>query len=287
MSAFAQERQQDYANDGFLTPLRVVSLDEARAALEEVEAFAATRAPDGVLRGDDRFKPHLHLPRVNQLVRHPTVLRAVRACLGGPDVVLWSSDLNVKRPGDGGFFSDHQDATYTGLEPAAQGCTVWLALSDPVDAAHGCMVFKPGSHLRGQLPHVEEPAPDNLLSRGQRVAQLPPPRGPDVQAALRAGEASIHHFHLVHRSAPNRGSRTRTGLAMRFVAANVRQTGSCRECVTVFGDSRPHESFDVEPTLPPDPDDAEIAAGQRHHADAMRREKANYFRDSAASTAYT
>ncbi|KAH8095564.1 phytanoyl-CoA dioxygenase [Aureococcus anophagefferens] len=175
-----------YAAQGFVSPLRIVAPAVAAEALEEVNAFARSQ-PDGRIRGDLRFKPHLFLPRVGALVREETVLRAVRAVLKTRDVLLWSSDLNIKERGDGGFFSPHQDATYTGLEPATRGCTLWLALSDPVDARHGCLRFAPGSHVAGQLPHVEAPSPSNLLSRGQRVEAWD--ASTEVVAALRGGGA--------------------------------------------------------------------------------------------------
>lgn len=269
-----------YHRDGFVTPLRICSQDLAAAALAEVEGFAR-RQEGGVVSGDLRFKPHLHLPRCNELVRHPVVLRRVRDVLGTEDILLWSSDLNIKRPGDQGFYSAHQDATYTGLEPADRACTLWLALSGPVDAVTGGLVFEPGSHKEGQLPHVEVADPKNMLSRGQSVQREARAR-PEVLAELSAGEASIHHLFLVHRSSPNVGSDSRVGLAMRFIAASVRQTGCARECVTPFG-ALEHDGFDVEPTLPDHPDADDIAAGRAAHADAMRREKANYFADSAAA----
>ena len=269
-----------YDARGFVSPLRIVAPAVAALALEEVDAFARSQ-PDGRIRGDLRFKPHLFLPRVAALVRHETVLRAVRAALRTRDVLLWSSDLNIKEPGDGGFFSPHQDATYTGLEPATRGCTLWLALSDPVDARHGCLRFAPGSHVAGQLPHVEAKSPSNLLSRGQRVEAWD--ASTEVVAALRGGEASIHQLFTVHRSAPNVGDAPRVGLAMRFIAAACVQTKPARESVTAFGQLA-HGGFDLEPRLPADPTDADLAAGRAAHADAMRREKANYLPAGAEYT---
>ena len=91
------------------------------------------------LAGDRRFKPHLFLPRLAALARRPEVLAAARAVLGG-DVLLWSSDVNTRAPGDVRVYP-HQDATYAGLSPADRVCTVWIALSDPVDATTGCLAF--------------------------------------------------------------------------------------------------------------------------------------------------
>jgi len=282
---------QQFAEDGYICPLHVLSPPEAAAALAELNAFAASSCPGGEICGDARFKVHLYLPFASRLVRHPAILDAVESALGTRNLLLWSSDLNIKPAGSGGFFSEHQDATYTGLAPAGRGVTVWLALSDPVDEEHGCMLFRRGSHLGGQLPHVEEPGLDahNMLSRGQRVEPSPAypwAQGSEVTASLRGGEASIHHFHLVHRSAPNRGRGHRVGLAMRFVAASVRQTGQAREMVTLVRGEAEHDGFDLEPDLPMDASEEERAAGRRAHAEAMQREKDNYFAGARGVTGY-
>jgi ectoine hydroxylase-related dioxygenase (phytanoyl-CoA dioxygenase family) len=241
--------------------------------------------------GDLRFKPHLFLPFVSRLVRHPAILNAVEAVLGTENILLWSSDFNIKPVGSGGYFSAHQDATFTGLAPAERGVTVWLALSEPVDERHGCMVFWPKTHQLGQLPHIEEPHADvnNMLSRGQRIDEKA--LGPDhgrrkFVAELRGGEASLHHFHLVHRSAPNLGNTDRVGLAMRFIAADVRQKGHARECVTLVRGMMQHDGFDLEPELSPNASTEEVEAGLRAHAEAMRRETANYFNSAEGVKAY-
>ena len=254
-------------------------------------------------RQDLRFKPHLHLPVVAKLVRHPAIVAAVSAALGlpsklatraaadrrqTPGLLLWSSDFNIKEPGSGGYFSAHQDATYTGLQPASQGLTVWLALSDPVDAAHGAMSFWAGSHQRGQLPHREAVGQDplNMLSLGQQVDVDPAAVPAEVVAVRQGGEASLHHFHLVHSSAPNCGTNRRVGLALRYISANVRQTGPARELVTLVMGAKTEATmagFDLEPVLPTErpPTEATLETGWAAHALAINREKKNYFAGAA------
>ena len=280
--------QQQYTAEGYVSPLRVLSLAESVGALAALRAWTEERSED-VLSGDMRFKPHLYLPFVSGLVRHPAILDAVAAVLGTDNLLLWSSDFNIKQPDVPGFFSSHQDATYTGLSPADRGVTVWLALSDPVDERHGCMVFWPRSHLAGQLPHLDEPNRDvnNMLSRGQRVEDAVGAEYTEFVAELRGGEASLHHFHLVHRSSPNCGDRPRVGLAMRYIAASVRQSGQVRECVTLVRGRTEHDGFDLEPVLPAShatTTDIELCLAA--HADAMARETANYFDSSKEASSY-
>ena len=262
MAAFsAATLRQDYDARGFVTPLYACSADDAAAELREATGLA----------GDARFKPHLYLPAINRVARAPDVVAAARACLGG-DVFLWSSDVNFKGPHSEAFFSPHQDSTYAGLAPAERCCTVWVALT-AADEASGALAFAPGSHLQGQRPHVENPAdPHNALSKGQRCQA----RGPWTHARLRPGDLSVHHFHCVHASGANRSPNPRVGLALRFARLDVRQTGAARESVTVLGQAAP-EGFDVEPALPPDPSEDDLARGRAAHAAALAAERENYF----------
>ena len=311
--------RESYRKKGYITPIDVFSIEEAAVLRGKYEAWVASLEPHetthshSVVVGDLRFRPHLFLPFVSDVVHHEKIVSVVREALGTTNVLLWSSDFNVKPPRSGGYFSLHQDATYTGLSPAEAGLTVWLALSDNVDAEGGCMTFVEGSHRHGQIPHIEgiggggrdggsdsnRNDENNMLSRNQYVPRSAtttnnngtgteefPAGGKNVSAALRAGQASLHHFHLLHESGPNRSDLPRIGLALRYVAAGVRQTGGVREAVTlVSGGETEHDGFDLEPVLPLNAAPADIARGREAHRDSMRRESANYFDDSKGAGA--
>lgn len=289
----ASSLRDDYEANGFVGPIDVLTPREAAAILEEFHEWRAT-LPEQKVAGDVRFNPHLFLPFCNRIVRHPALIAAVQQVLNSPDILCWSSDFNIKEAHSPHYFSPHQDSTYAGLEPAGQVVTAWVALSDPVARADGCLQFWPGSHRKGQLPHTEHVDDDsdrddnNLLSRGQRCnvddfgALLP------KSVELRGGQASLHSFHTVHQSGPNGNSRqARIGLAVRFMTARVRQTGTAaRESVTWIssgseqqhGKKNHHCGFDVEPILPLDaPTAAHVERGQQAHAVAVQREAANYF----------
>ena len=60
-----------------------------------------------------------------------------------------------------------QDSTYVALDPP-DVVTVWLALT-PASPANGCLHFQAGSHLGGQLAHVDTRSPGNLLLKGQTI----------------------------------------------------------------------------------------------------------------------
>lgn len=282
----------------------ILSKSEASKALAAIQGFWSTDSGSLQVEGNCRFKTHLFLPEISEIVHHPALLEVVREALNTPHIALWSSDLNIKQPNSRQYFSAHQDATYTGLQPASKCITVWIALSDPVGVQEGCLSFLKGSHKRGQLPHVEEEqttgpagATDldiNMLSRGQRVLYEENEEGDEwIAIPLRAGEATCHSFYTIHKSGHNRNTQQpRVGLALRYMAANVRQMGPARELITWFdnefqdpleNEKAKHEieqHFDLEPRLPANPTQKELTIGRQAHEESMRRENSNYFQDS-------
>ena len=286
-----------FQENGYIASIDVLSLAEAADLQASYDQWVATLGETQPV-GDERFKPHLFLPFINNVVRNEVIVAAVQAVLGTKNILLWSSDFNIKQPGSDGFFSIHQDATYTGLSPANLGVTVWLAISDATEES-GCMTFIEGSHKFGQLPHLEGITNEccgtagentdnnnnnNMLSRNQYVDvdKHDAGKGRRIVARLRAGQASFHHFHLLHQSGPNHSSRPRVGLALRYIAASVKQTGKMREAVTLISGQMEHDEFDLEPSLPIGRrvSDLEIKRGKAAHRDSMVREKGNYFDSS-------
>lgn len=98
-----------YARDGIVFPIRALDEDETRTLAERFDAL--TKADGG--RTYRRFakKPHLVLPWLDAVVRHPAVVGPVTEVLG-PDVLCWSSIFFAKAPGTGDYVAWHQDATY-------------------------------------------------------------------------------------------------------------------------------------------------------------------------------
>src|SRR5207247_615589 len=162
------EQVARYREDGFLCPLPALSATEARDCRRRLQAFEASQGrPLGQLPGQLRAKTHLLFPWLDDLVRHPAVLAAVEDLIG-PDLLVYHLTMWIKEPGDATFVSWHQDGTYFGLDPADQHVTAWVALADSTPAT-GCVVALPGSHRRGQLPHVSRRSASNLLSNAQEV----------------------------------------------------------------------------------------------------------------------
>ena len=159
---------EQYHRDGFLSPLRSFTVDEANDYRARLEAIEAQAEPDKVAM----VRSGLHITHgwAWDLVHDPRIVDPVCDVLG-PDVLLWSMDWFIKEPGTS-FVSYHQDATYWGLEPH-DVVTAWVALSDAGEAT-GPMKFIPGSHTDPIYEHENTFAENNLLSRGQTIHDISP-----------------------------------------------------------------------------------------------------------------
>lgn len=252
-----------YRRDGILFPLPVMAAEAAGGLLARLQALQAREG--GQLSPATNQKPHLIVPWINDLIRHPRVLDAVESVLG-PDILCWGSGFFAKAPGDGAYISWHQDSTYWGLsEPDV--VTAWVALT-PSTLESGCMQVVPGTHTRDQAPHRDTFARGNLLSRGQEIA-VEVDRDEAVDVVLRPGEMSLHHVRIFHGSEPNVSAHPRVGFAIRYIPARISQVGPRTSAALVRGEDR-FGHFDPEPAPT-----AEFAPGAvAFHADVIARANA-------------
>ena len=147
----------------------------------------------------------------------PRIVSYVEDILG-PDLVLWSTHMFCKLPGNPMEVPLHQDAIYWPFT-STRTTTVWLAIDD-ADAGNGTMQFVPGSHRLGPLPYDElELDGTRVLGRRTRDADQYTERFTNT---LRAGQVSIHSDLLLHGSAPNMSARRRAGLTLRYAAGDAR-----------------------------------------------------------------
>ena len=210
-----------YARDGFVFPIDLISIDDARnlrADLESAEADLAEQPAElAMLRGSTA---HL-LPSFAELIRHPRLVASVSEILG-PDLLAWGGQCFIKEPQTPNHITWHQDLTYWGLDDQ-QEVTVWVALS-PATQQSGCMRFVAGSHKRPIVEHVDTFAEENMLSRGQEIAvEVDESDATDV--VLEPGQASLHHGHLFHASNPNQSDDRRIGFAIRLIATAMAMPG--------------------------------------------------------------
>ena len=214
-----------WETQGFVAPIDVLSDAEVQYYRSEFDKLEADEGRDRAeIKLIDR---HFDLEFVWRLGNHPRVLDAVEAAIG-PNILLLASHFFCKYPAAGEqgrgerFVAWHQDVTYWGLEPplAVSG---WIAIDDS-DLENGCMRVIKGSHRNGLLPHGRADRVGNLLSINQEIPRELVDERAAVDICLKAGQVSLHHGLLVHGSNPNRSSRRRCGLTIRYVPPEVKQT---------------------------------------------------------------
>jgi len=180
----------------------------------------------------------------------------------GEDILLYGSVLFFKEPKSTGFVSWHQDATYMGIEPHTF-ITPWLALT-PSNPQLGCIKAIPGSHKDGIRLHHDTFGEDNILTRGQTVAEVDEAAAVDL--ILRPGQMSIHHARTVHGSMPNHSNERRMGIALQaYMGPDSRQMIG-EHLVQVVQGCDSGGDFVVLPRPGTDRDEAGLAARSRANA---------------------
>lgn len=207
-----------YRRDGFLFPIDVFAAHEAATWADEARDLSDDGLPSH--GAPWKQKSHLLLPSLDDLVRDRRLTDAVAAVLG-EDLLVLSADLFVKPAGSTRRITWHQDVNYLQLDPL-EILTAWVAFT-PATADNGCVRYVAGGH-HGRVDHVENPDPENMLSRGQEVA-VAVDESHAVDVELRPGQVSFHHALTPHASGPNLTDEPRIGFAIRYVATSVRQVG--------------------------------------------------------------
>lgn len=270
-----QQQIDAFHDHGFVFPIRIFGEDDAQHCirrLHEFEQSQPTMSRDEVHHKLLRFKSHVLLPWINELIRHEKILDAVEDLLG-PDIMCWSSSFFIKDPNDPGYISWHQDSATYNLE-GGELITAWLALTD-AQTDNGAMRFIPGSHRIGEQTHTDTWAENNQLSRGETVNHSFD-EASAVDIRLAPGEISLHHIHAIHSSAANRSPRPRIGFAMRYFSPSMRYRGDNREsAMLVRGEDR-YGYYELEPSPQQNRPDEARAAYER----AIRARSMTTFRDA-------
>lgn len=218
MPKFLNQNQIDqFHEEGFLSPIDVMSEDEALSYRHRLEA--AEKDYPQALNAENRNNPHLSFCFLDELAHHPIVLDVVEDLIG-PDISLWGSVLFIKEPSSPHYVSWHQDVTYMGIKPH-NFVTPWIALS-PSNLESGGMSMIPGSHRQQIQKHEETFAEDNILTRGQIINNVDESLAVDL--ILRPGQMSVHHAEVIHGSKPNLSQQRRIGYALQaYMPPPIRQ----------------------------------------------------------------
>lgn len=256
--ALSSKQVEQYHRDGYVSPVRIVSEEDAAAFRRQVETSEAA----GELKGLGQTKFYLRFPWVHKMATQPKLLDAVEDLIG-PNIMLYHNTVWFKDGGDGGYVSWHQDNTYFGHDPC-EVLTAWFAIT-PATTENGCMQFLPGTQKLGQL-ELKEPDihSGNMLSSGQTVDFDPTSVDP-VPIELQPGECSLHHAFLIHGSLPNNAPDRRMGMTFIYHSPQLGQLGSCRTSALLVRGEDPYGMFEHEQA----PHDSDTAGNIERHAAAV------------------
>ncbi len=263
---------EQYHRNGYLSPLKALSIDEAvgyRARLENFERELGGPISSDEVDGKYRYRLHTLLPWAYELATLPSVLDAVEVLIG-QDILIYMTTFFIKEPDAEAITGWHQDATYFGLRPY-EHVSAWIALS-PATEESGCMLFLPGSHHAGQLDHRAHTNQKIINTGGQQLVGSFDQRSA-VAAPLNAGEFSLHHTLAVHYSPANTSDDRRIGFAVSYIPTRCHHIGKNRRAPAMLvRGSDTFGNFDLEtaPRL-----GFEVEA-KRAHADYYGRYRANY-----------
>lgn len=210
------EARRRYDHDGYVTFRDVIDHDLISEASAHIDWLAE--------RNPDRRTEHLFHdlfptdPFWVRLVSDPRLVDIAELFLG-PDLAVFTTHYISKPPGDGQQVLWHQDGSYWPLEPMTV-VSLWLAI-DESTPDNGCMRVIPSSH-RSELATLRA-VPDADSVFGAEMARTVDSDSA-VDVVLAPGDVSVHHPNLVHGSEPNRSTRRRAGLTIRYIPTAVEVT---------------------------------------------------------------
>ena len=208
---------EQYHDQGFISPIRVISEQEALFIKDELEQVEKEFPEE--INSESRNNLHLSFAFLDALAHNKIIVDAIEDLIG-PDISLWASVMFIKEPSSKQYVSWHQDATYMGLD-SLDFPTPWIALS-PSNIETGCMTMIAGSHKTKIQNHEDTFAENNILTRGQVIQDVDESKAVDL--ILQPGEMSIHHGAVIHGSQPNNSNQRRIGFSLQsYMPNNVKQ----------------------------------------------------------------
>ena len=213
LKVLTKEQIEQYHDQGFISPIRVISEQEALSIKNELEQVEAEFPEE--INAENRNNLHLSFAFLDKLAHNKIIVDAIEDLIG-PNISLWASVMFIKEPSSKHYVSWHQDATYMGLD-SMNFPTPWIALS-PSNKETGCMTMISGSHKLKIQEHEDTFAENNILTRGQVIQNVDESRAVDL--ILEPGEMSIHHGAVIHGSQPNKVNQRRIGFSLQSYMPN-------------------------------------------------------------------
>ena len=104
---------EQYHDEGFISPVRVISEQEAHLIKQELEMVEAEFPEE--INAESRNNLHLSFAFLDALAHNEIIVDAMEDLIG-PNISLWASVMFIKEPSSKHYVSWHQDATYMGLD---------------------------------------------------------------------------------------------------------------------------------------------------------------------------
>jgi hypothetical protein len=158
------------------------------------------------------INPSNYAPELRQLKCRKHAAAMARQLLG-PGATSSFEHVILKPAHQGGATPWHQDEAYR-VDPDFdyRQVSIWMPLQDAT-LENGCMMYVPGSHRLGVLPH-RSPGDDPLVHAIECAAGFESSTA--VSCPLPAGGATAHHGRTLHFAGPNRSSAPRYAFIMAF-----------------------------------------------------------------------
>jgi ectoine hydroxylase-related dioxygenase (phytanoyl-CoA dioxygenase family) len=212
----------DFHRDGFVIVRQLYTraeIDEVARQLEQYLREIVPTLPTGDAYFEDSpakpvkslFRMEQRSPFFNKLMGDARVLDLLRVIWPGDDVIQESVMFFGKPAGDGSDTPAHQDNTFQCWDPPLS-LTATIAI-DESTPENGALVCQKGSHTIGLMPH----RPSGVMGFSRCLIEpVDTTRYPEVQLCMKPGDVALHQIQTVHRSGPNRSSKSRRQLGIGY-----------------------------------------------------------------------
>lgn len=207
------EQLRALESEGFAVGARLLDDVQLARLTSEFDALIA-RLPPGQ-RSENMPSVHYDNAYLCELFLSDPLVDVAEQILG-PDIALFVTYAISKRAGDGLEVRWHQDAAYWPIAPMST-FTLWLAVDDS-DRENGCMRAISGSH-RDRVVHEHEIDSSGRTTLPLGLSGIDTCGAVDVE--VEAGAFSAHDPFVLHGSNPNRSSRRRCGITIKYIATDV------------------------------------------------------------------
>lgn len=155
---------------------------------------------------------NLKWPYIKKIQKNKKILLIVKKLLG-EQVKNFGAELFAKPAKFGMQVPIHQDNFYWNLDNS-KGLTVWIAL-DKSSKKNGALFYYKGSHKFGVISHKPSYAPgSSQMIKNFKILK----KFKKISPILNIGDILIHHCLIIHGSAKNISSNSRTGLTLRYIS---------------------------------------------------------------------